>query len=104
MQGRIEHTLQREQSIEKKLKDLPSYMTEYYYAISANLESVSVLSYINIINQYICFISSLGKEPNFIELQNNVAQFLKSKETRIQRGTIVQSSSANVTKFYGILM
>ena len=36
MQGRLENKIKREKVIENLLKDMPQYVTEYYYNLSSS--------------------------------------------------------------------
>lgn len=86
MSGRLENEIKVKNKIEKKLKDTPSYVQEWYlYLRASNKTIITIKNYVNIVINYLTFIkaddikniklSSLTKKSllnYFNELKTNV--------------------------------
>lgn len=58
MKGRLEHSLQIESNIRKILKEMPDYVTYYYYEFKSGRQPRACLEYIRKISK--------GKEKSFL--------------------------------------
>lgn len=80
MKGRLEHSLQTENTIEKILDELPSVVTDYYYEFKSGRQPKSCLEYIRKINKFLCFINQ--DDLKNIDISNitrlDVSKFLDS--------------------------
>lgn len=56
MNGRLEHSLQMEENTKKILKDLPDYVTYYYYEFKSGRQPRACLEYIRKIKNFLIFI------------------------------------------------
>ena len=104
MQGRLENKIKREKVIENLLKDMPQYVTEYYYNLSSSRESSSCLEYIRRIRRFLLF---LDFDMNKINIRNvtdiDISKFLKSIETKEKNGNVEMASFSTWKQYHTVL-
>ena len=93
MQGRLENKIKREKVIENLLKDMPQYVTEYYYNLSSSRESSSCLEYIRRIRRFLLFLDFNMNKINIHNVTDiDISKFLKSIETKENNGNVEMAS------------
>ena len=93
MQGRLENKIKREKVIENLLRDMPQYVTEYYYNLSSSRESSSCLEYIRRIRRFLLFLDFNIKDINIQNVSDvDISKFLKKIETKENNGNIEMAS------------
>lgn len=66
MKGRLEHSLQIEKNIQVILKDMPDFVTYYYYEFKSGRQPRACLEYIRKIRRFLMYIN-----PNMKEIKPN---------------------------------
>ena len=79
MKGRLEHSLKTEEKINRLLRDLPDYVTFYYYEFKIGRQPQACLEYIRKINKFLRFLSNEPKTivPSHIS-KFDITKFLSS--------------------------
>lgn len=102
MKGRLEHSLQTENTIEKILDELPSVVTDYYYEFKSGRQPKSCLEYIRKINKFLCFINQ--DDLKNIDISNitrlDVSKFLDSISYTIDNNGSKKESSLSYRQGY----
>ena len=84
MNGRLEHSIRTNNNIQNILKDMPPYMTEYYYSITSSTEPKTCEDYIRKIKNFLLF---LNKNIHKIDLMSitdtDVGRYMQSIQTRV---------------------
>ena len=84
MNGRLEHKISNENLIEKRLKDLPECVAQYYYSRSSSKESKGSVEYIRKIGAFLRFINEDAKSVDVSKItEDDVSRYLYSIEQTI---------------------
>ena len=104
MQGRLENKIKREKVIENLLKDMPQYVTEYYYNLSSSRESSSCLEYIRRIRRFLLFLDFDMNKINICNVTDiDISKFLKSIETKEKNGNVEMASFSTWKQYHTVL-
>ncbi len=101
MKGRLEHSLQIESNIRKILKEMPDYVTYYYYEFKSGRQPRACLEYIRKIKKFLSFISSDMKnvEPKNIT-KYEITKFLDDISYIVDSNGNKKESSFSYQKSY----
>ena len=104
MQGRLENKIKREKVIDNLLKDMPQYVTEYYYNLSSSRESSSCLEYIRRIRRFLLFLDFDMNKINICNVTDiDISKFLKSIETKEKNGNVEMASFSTWKQYHTVL-
>ena len=105
MEGRLEHKIQNEALIERKLEGLPECVKEYYMSRASSKESKGGLEYVRKIRAFLEFLNDDTKSIDVACItEGDVARYLHSIEKTVgYDGTIRETSFAYRKQVYSIL-
>lgn len=105
MNGRMEHKIKNEKSIDVLLADLPEEVRQYYFSRSTSKESTGSLNYIYKIKKFLKFINEDTKSINVREItESDVTRFLHSiEQTTDHDGNIRETSFSYRKQNHSIL-
>lgn len=100
MKGRLENTLKRKQSIQRLLKDMPDYVTDYYYKIQASTESLTCYIYLGRIKH---FLETINKDISKVN-ETDIGKYLEKLScTTDKNGNIRRTSHSYEQQTWTIL-
>lgn len=99
MNGRLEHKISNEKLIEKRLKNLPDCVKDYYLSRTSSKESMGSLEYIKKIR---CFFEFLNEDTKSVDVtkitENDVSRYLHSIEQTVGKDGIPKETSFSYRK------
>lgn len=99
MNGRMEHKIKNEKSIDILLADLPEEVRQYCFSRSTSKESTGSLNYIYKIKKFLKFINEDTKSINVREItESDVTRFLHSIEQTTDHDGNVRETSFSYRK------
>ena len=105
MNGRLEHKLRNELVIERRLKELPECVSQYYLSRSSSKESKGSSEYIKKIGAFLKSISDDTKSIDITKItEDDVSKYMHSIEvTTDKQGKIKETSFAYRKQVHSIL-
>ena len=105
MDGRLEHKISNEKLIEKRLKDMPDCVKDYYLSRTSSKESMGSLEYIRKIR---CFLEFLSEDTKSIDVtkitETDVSRYLHSIEQTVDNdGNLKETSFSYRKQVHSIL-
>lgn len=88
MDGRLEHSLRIERNIDKILKTLPDYVSEYYYSITPSTEPRTCEDYIRKIKKFLSFCNNNIEEIT----DTDIGKYLKNIQVKNINGEVQPTS------------
>ena len=105
MDGRLEHKISNEKLIEKRLKDMPDCVKDYYLSRTSSKESKGSLEYVRKIRRFLEFLSEDTKSVDVTKItETDVSRYLHSIEQTVDKdGTPKETSFAYRKQVHSIL-
>lgn len=101
MKGRLEHALQTENNIKRLLKELPDYVTYYYYEFKSGRQPKACLEYIRKIRRFLLYINSNPKEIKATDITKfDITKFLDEISYIVDGNGNKKESSFSYQKSY----
>lgn len=105
MDGRLEHKIGNEKLIDKRLKNLPDCVRDYYLSRTSSKESMGSLEYIRKIR---CFLEFLNEDTKSIDVtkitETDVSRYLHSiEQTSDKDGNLKETSFSYRKQVHSIL-
>lgn len=99
MNGRMEHKIQNEKTIERLLKDLPKEVSQYYYSRSSARESKGSAEYVYKIRAFLKFLNDDAQVVDVTQItENDVSRYLHSIEQTTDNNGVVRETSFSYRK------
>lgn len=105
MDGRLEHKISNEKLIEKRLKELPECVSQYYFSRSSSKESKGSVEYIKKIRAFFRFLNEDTKSIDVSQItENDVSKYLHSIEQSVDKeGNVRETTFAYRKQVHSIL-
>ena len=99
MDGRLEHKISNEKLIEKRLRNLPDCVRDYYLSRTSSKESMGSLEYIRKIRSFLEFLSEDTKSIDITKItETDVSRYLHSIEQTVDNNGNQKETSFSYRK------
>ena len=99
MDGRLEHKIRNEKLIDKRLKNLPDCVRDYYLSRTSSKESMGSLEYVRKIRCFLEFLSEDTKSVDVTKItETDISRYLHSIEQTVDNNGNIKETSFSYRK------